>query len=90
MHETLSRILASNSTDKDWKQAQLANSMAGLGLRGVANHFSAAYKVTVLDSRALIEQVLGKEAIPDMDVAIAHFSAAVGEAQPLSLVQLGR
>ena len=89
VRESLNRILGSNLTEQQWVQAQLPVAMGGTGLRSPAEHSSAAYLGSYLDSESRIHQVLEKaEYHLDPDRALGQYSTQVGEPEPLDIAQL--
>ena len=59
--ESLSRILGGAVSDRSWEQAKLPISMGGLGLRAAEDHAAAAFSISSLSSRPLLQSLLGLE-----------------------------
>ena len=80
-------ILGANLTCQAWEKAQLPISLSGLGLRSAANHSSATFLASAMDSKDLVAQLLDNldAAIPHTDVALMHFSSALNYEEPIPI-----
>ena len=58
--EALTRILGAPIPNMQWEQSKLPVSMGGLGLKAAKDQAGAAYASSLLSSRPLVQQLLGK------------------------------
>ena len=56
----LSKILGAAVSDDQWLQAKLPVAMGGLGLRAVEDHTPVAFSASLLASKKLVHNLLGK------------------------------
>ena len=56
----LSKILGAAVSDDQWLQAKLPVAMGGLGLRAAEDHTPVAFAASLLASKKLVHNLLGK------------------------------
>lgn len=64
MRESLSDLASSPLSDWAWLKASLPSSLGGLNIRRAVKHAPAAYISSLAQSRGLVSNILGYDALP--------------------------